>query len=339
VSVVGYRARNHPQQVGRRGANSAVDDRATPPEIFGPLNDRFRFTVDAAASAENAKCERFWTAAENGLTKSWAGERVFCNPPYSHPNLGRWLDKAWQQSKAAELIVMLVPANRTEQEFWQKWVEPYRDGRGPLPGEFWLPLSNSSRCAIVDKADAELTSGHTWRLCDNGYVVTSLPRVNGKNRNIGLHRFLLGLEHGDGIQCDHRNRDRLDCRRDNLRLATPDLNGRNRSSYSNNTSGYKGVSFDKRTGRWEASIKLNYRKQFLGYFDTAQDAALAYDAAAREAHGAFASPNSEISAVRPRFRTEFLPGRLRFLARGQSLIGPNERPPFGCCLLIWQATP
>jgi phage N-6-adenine-methyltransferase len=139
VSVVGYRARNHPQQVARRGPRSAVDDRATPAEVFRPLNERFRFTVDACASAENAKCERYWTAEQNGLTQSWAGERVWCNPPYSHPNLDRWLDKAWQQAESAELVVMLVPANRTEQRWWQQRVEPFRDRPGSALRTEFLP--------------------------------------------------------------------------------------------------------------------------------------------------------------------------------------------------------
>jgi phage N-6-adenine-methyltransferase len=136
VSLVGHRARNHPQQVTVRGARSEVDDRSTPFEVFRPLNERFRFTLDACATPENAKCERFWSLADNGLTKSWEGERVWCNPPYSHPNLDRWLDKAWQQHLVADLIVMLVPANRTEQGWWQKRVEPFRDGRGALRTEF-----------------------------------------------------------------------------------------------------------------------------------------------------------------------------------------------------------
>ena len=138
MSVVGYKARNHPQQVGRRGAQPEVDDRATPPEVFGPLHERFGFTVDAAASPANAKCERFWTEADNGLAQPWTGERVWVNPPYSFPNIPAWVAKAWQEWKGAgpALIVMLVPANRTEQRWWQRNVEPHRDDGGPFSVEF-----------------------------------------------------------------------------------------------------------------------------------------------------------------------------------------------------------
>jgi phage N-6-adenine-methyltransferase len=138
VSVVGYRARNHPQQVRASGALADVDDRATDWEDFRPLDARFDFTVDAAASERNAKLHRFWTTEDDGLAQSWAGERVWCNPPYSHPNLHHWVTKAWHE-KAAEIIVMLVPANRTEQRWWQELVEPFRDRPGEILRCEFLP--------------------------------------------------------------------------------------------------------------------------------------------------------------------------------------------------------
>lgn len=126
MSLVGFKAQNHRQQTGRRGARPEVDDRAVPPEWFAELHERFRFSIDVAASAENTKCSRYFDKTTDGLKQSWAGERVWCNPPYS--DLTPWLEKAWQEFGAgAELIVMLVPANRTEQAWWQEWVEPMRD--------------------------------------------------------------------------------------------------------------------------------------------------------------------------------------------------------------------
>lgn len=116
-------ARTHPQQ----GYSEAVDDRATTWEDFGPLHDHFRFTIDVAASAENAKVPRFYTRAQDGLAQPWAGERVWCNPPYSV--IRPWVEKAWAETEA-ELVAMLLPANRTEQTWWQDLVEPYRDQPG-----------------------------------------------------------------------------------------------------------------------------------------------------------------------------------------------------------------
>lgn len=127
MSLVGFKAQNHRQQVGKRGANPAVDDRATTWEMFTPLHKRFHFSIDVAAEAHNAKRPCFYSPAENGLERSWAGERVWCNPPYS--SIEPWLVKAWDEyfnRPGAELIVMLLPANRTEQGWWQEHVEPFR---------------------------------------------------------------------------------------------------------------------------------------------------------------------------------------------------------------------
>lgn len=131
MSLVGFKARNHRQQVEAGGSRPEVDDRALPPEDFAPLHERFRFTVDAAASAENAKLPRFWTRDQDALSQDWSGERVYCNPPFS--SIEPWVEKA--HTGGADLVVMLLPANRTEQIFWQRSIEPYRRA-GELTVEF-----------------------------------------------------------------------------------------------------------------------------------------------------------------------------------------------------------
>lgn len=148
MSLVRFKAQNHRQQVAFRGANPEVDDRATTPEVFDPLHEKYAFTVDVAASERNTKCERFYTAEQDGLAQSWAGERVWCNPPYS--NVAEWVEKAWAETDA-ELIVMLLPANRTEQRWWQDMVEPFRDrGGSPLLVEF---LAGRLRFIAHDKTE------------------------------------------------------------------------------------------------------------------------------------------------------------------------------------------
>jgi phage N-6-adenine-methyltransferase len=122
MSLVGFKAQNHEQQVLVRGPRSHVDDRATTPEDFAPWHERFRFTIDAAAAPHNAKLPRFWTIADDGLAQDWTGERVYCNPPYS--SIEPWCEKAHRSG--AELVVMLLPANRTEQGWWQRQIEPQR---------------------------------------------------------------------------------------------------------------------------------------------------------------------------------------------------------------------
>jgi phage N-6-adenine-methyltransferase len=149
MSIAGFKSANHPQQTAKRGARDDVDDRGTEPEFFAKVSERFGgFTLDVAAAPHNAKCDTYFTAEDDGLSQSWVGERVWCNPPYS--NIRPWVEKAWDESSwwthpngilakrsGAPLIVMLLPANRVEQAWWQDLVEPYRDRPGsPLRVEF-----------------------------------------------------------------------------------------------------------------------------------------------------------------------------------------------------------
>lgn len=128
MSLVGFKAQNHPQQ----SKKDAVDDRGTDPEFFARMVEEFGpFTIDVAAAPHNAKCERFYTIDDDGLAQPWSGESVWCNPPYS--DIGAWVRKAWGEwlnpgdSEPPRGIVMLLPANRTEQRWWQEHVEPFRD--------------------------------------------------------------------------------------------------------------------------------------------------------------------------------------------------------------------
>lgn len=110
-----------------------IDDRALPPDHFAILNERFGFTIDVAASHENRRVDRYYSISKSGLMESWAGERVYCNPPYS--NIRPWVEKAIAEQDA-ELVVMLLPANRTEQGWWHDLVEPHRDRPGGIQCEF-----------------------------------------------------------------------------------------------------------------------------------------------------------------------------------------------------------
>ncbi len=117
-------ARTHPQQ----GSNDKVDDRETPPEVFAELDRRFGpFTLDAAASTHNTKCRTFYSkdGDRTGLDKRWHPV-TWCNPPYS--DIRPWVEKAWSEWRRRDIrrIVMLLPANRTEQAWWQDLIEPHR---------------------------------------------------------------------------------------------------------------------------------------------------------------------------------------------------------------------
>src|SRR4030095_4588218 len=70
---------------------------ATPRWLFDALDDEFHFTLDPCATAQNAKCGKFFTAQEDGLSQDWANEVVFMNPPYGRA-VGAWMRKAFESS-------------------------------------------------------------------------------------------------------------------------------------------------------------------------------------------------------------------------------------------------
>lgn len=114
-------------------------------------------------------------------------------------------------------------------------------------------------------------------------------------RNYKAHRLAWLFCHGalppPGTDMDHINGVKSDNRIANLRLATRSQNNANSPKPSHNTSGYKGVAWHKGGKKWQAGIKVNGKRSGLGLFDSAEAAAMAYDAAARETFGAYARTN------------------------------------------------
>lgn len=89
---------------------------ATPPEVFDPLHAEFDFTLDPCATPLTAKCPKFFTEQDNGLTRSWAGHRVFMNPPYGK-EVYDWTRKARLEAENGTLVVGLLPAS-TDLKWW-----------------------------------------------------------------------------------------------------------------------------------------------------------------------------------------------------------------------------
>lgn len=126
MSLLNVRSKNHPNDILKNGVDQDADDRRTPAVIFEALHAEHRFTIDVAASEDNAKLPRFFDRQKDGLLQHWAGERAWCNPPYSA--LEAWVRKAIHEvENGCHKVVMLLPANRTEQGWWQTLIEPIRD--------------------------------------------------------------------------------------------------------------------------------------------------------------------------------------------------------------------
>ena len=147
-----------------------------------------------------------------------------------------------------------------------------------------IPLTRG-KFAFVDDDDFELVNKLRWQFHPPGYAVHS---TNGTK--IRMHHLIMGKPKL-GLEIDHVNGNGLDNRRSNLRIANKSQNAANCQGHRNNTSGFKGVHFFKRKKKWQASIRHNNRSIHLGYFQTAEQAARAYDSKAMELKGEFARTN------------------------------------------------
>lgn len=148
----------------------------------------------------------------------------------------------------------------------------------------YVPLGNGKQ-AIVDASDVELVAGVNWCISFRGYAVRSQRDQQGIKRTIYMHRVIAGTP--SGMETDHISMDRLDNRSSNLRVATTSENGFNRCATVKNKSGFKGVSWDTRRGKWVAQIAVNGKRSSLGYFDIVEEAATAYAIASAKMHGEF----------------------------------------------------
>jgi hypothetical protein len=150
-------------------------------------------------------------------------------------------------------------------------------------------LRNSSNYARVDRKDYFRLGQYEWYENRDGYAFRRIEVPGQPCQFVRLHQDILPVS--EGLTVDHRNRQRLDNRRSNLRMITNAQQQYNKTKYANNKSGYKGVSFDRHKARWRADIGAEGTRYFLGRYSTAEEAALAYDVAARQLHGEFAVLN------------------------------------------------
>ena len=99
----------------------------TPQDFFDKLNDEFHFTLDAAASPDNAKCANYFTEEQDGLVQSWGGHTVWCNPPYCRKT-GLWVKKAYEEHQRTGCTVVMLLPSRTD----VRWFHDYILGKAEI---------------------------------------------------------------------------------------------------------------------------------------------------------------------------------------------------------------
>jgi len=147
-------------------------------------------------------------------------------------------------------------------------------------------LLSQGKETVIDGDDVLKVLNYKWHH-SYGYAVGSCIGDDGKRRTIFLHRVIMDTP--EGMFTDHINGDRLDNRKSNLRICTMQQNAFNRKDRKNKT-GFRGVSFHptkRGTKKYEASIRVDGIKKFIGLFSTPEEAARAYDEKAKIIHGDF----------------------------------------------------
>jgi hypothetical protein len=145
-------------------------------------------------------------------------------------------------------------------------------------------LLTQNRFTLVDDEDFEKLNKYNWCV-SSGYA------VGGTNRNghFKMHRIILGVKRGQEV--DHIDGNRLNNQKSNLRIASRTQNQMNRKIQINNHSGFKGVSWCKRTKKWLVQIRVKTKTIFLGYFEERIDAANVYNETAKRFFGQYAKLN------------------------------------------------
>ena len=144
-----------------------------------------------------------------------------------------------------------------------------------------------------DLEDYKKIKKYCWCFNNNGYLISNLWDSNKKkNYKLLLHKIILDISKTKKIHIDHIHHNKFDNRKKELRICTPQQNGQNCVISKNNTSGVKGVSYNKRAKKWISYIRYDNSTLHLGYFDTFEEAVKARKEAEDKYFGEYSYDNS-----------------------------------------------
>lgn len=137
--------------------------------------------------------------------------------------------------------------------------------------DYGIGYTQSGKEFYFDKEDYNLVSRYCWDIDKSTGYVKTIDRIN-KTGKLYLHRLIMGCIKGDKTIVDHINRNKIDCRKNNLRIVNDTQSAINKGVKNNNTSGKIGVSWDKDCNKWHSYITVNKVRINLGYYDNFEDA-------------------------------------------------------------------
>ena len=157
---------------------------------------------------------------------------------------------------------------------------------------------NVKHCVMFDEKHVDNIKLYRWSSATDLYIYANFYDETNTKKRMVLHKFIMylsGREIPDGHQVDHKDRNKLNCLNNNLRVCTRSQNNQNQKGRTGKTSKYKGVYYDKDARRWLATINIKENNKYkhinLGRYLTENEAAEAYNEAAIRLFGEFALPN------------------------------------------------
>ena len=157
-----------------------------------------------------------------------------------------------------------------------------KKNRYDLSGKYGVGYDERGLSFYFDKKDYPKIKDYYWCVIKRSHEVICSTN-NIPNRK--LHRYLMGDP--QGMEVDHINHNRADCRKENMRVCTHQQNEYNVPKQRNNSTGHKGVTYHKSYGKYMARISVDHKRITLGFFDTAVEAYNAYVNASQKYHGTY----------------------------------------------------
>lgn len=150
--------------------------------------------------------------------------------------------------------------------------------------------TNSNKKFYFDKDDFDIIKRFSW-FDYNGYIATNNYKLDGYPKLLKMHRLVMNEKDSSNV-VDHINHNKLDNRKENLRIVNHSQNSMNHVLFKNNTSGVSGVCFLRNENKWRATIILNYKTINIGSFDYFEDAVQARKEAEEKYYGEYSYDNS-----------------------------------------------